>query len=90
LVGSQTTEGTGAGVYRWDSKEGLASVLDTTVFQAKKYAVQACIRRIWKNAIKTGTSTFSQINKQPLWHSIIYKLQISLGLSSVPGGTGRT
>jgi hypothetical protein len=36
MVGSETHEGIGAGVYRWGSKEGLASVLGSTSWYPKQ------------------------------------------------------
>jgi len=36
MVGSKTNEGTGAGVHRQDSKEGLASVLGSTPWYSKQ------------------------------------------------------
>jgi hypothetical protein len=43
--GPKTNEGTGAGLYRWGSRRGhsFSLGLHTTVFQAKIYAIKACI-----------------------------------------------
>jgi ribonuclease HI len=42
MDGSKTTEGTGAGVYRWRLRKGHSLGLHTTVFQAEIYAIKAC------------------------------------------------
>ena len=44
--GSKTLEGTGSGIYHWNTKEGFSYALGTvaSVYQAELYAIELCVR----------------------------------------------
>jgi hypothetical protein len=87
---SKTNKGTSLGVYRWASRKGhsFSLGLHSTVFQAEIYAIKACIMENIEKGY-TGRNIYILSDSQAAI-KLPDKFQISLGLPSIPGETGRT
>jgi len=59
MYGSNMNRGTGAGVYRWNSRwdHSFRFGPHTTLFQAEIYAIKACIKEYIQNGY-TGMNTY--------------------------------
>jgi hypothetical protein len=80
-------------VYRWGSRRGhsFSHGLHTMVFQAEIYAIKACIMENMEKGYKRrNIYILSESGNHQGPSQLPDKFQISLGLPSIPGQTGRT
>jgi hypothetical protein len=87
---SKTNEGTGAGVYGYDTEKKLSSSLGqyTTVFQAEVHVIKACAVENIKTGYKNRNIYILPEAKAAIKHLPNTRLTLNLGLLAVCHGTG--